>query len=288
LFKRDINHGNVYIYSYINALRNVTLTAGASGDFFKTLDNAAKSRNQFNPKFGITWNPVPDTTLRPAGFRTLKRTLISNATLEPTQVAGFNQFFDDASGTVSWRYGGAIDQKFTKNIFGGLEFSKRDLTVPYVDPTFTTQEVDWKEYLARTYLFWTPHPWVALRAEYQFERFMRDKEFVFDVRKVNTHRVPLGISFFHPSGFSAGLSTTYLNQHGKFEPGAPGVFVTGKDDFWLVDAAISYRLPKRYGQITVGANNLFDKSFKFRDTDPVSPSIQPRRFIFARLTLAFP
>jgi outer membrane receptor protein involved in Fe transport len=100
--------------------------------------------------------------------------------------------------------------------------------------------------------------------------------------------VPLGISFFHPSGFSAGLSTTYLNQHGKFEPGAPGVFVTGKDDFWLVDAAISYRLPKRYGQITVGANNLFDKSFKFRDTDPVSPSIQPRRFIFARLTLAFP
>jgi hypothetical protein len=39
----------------------------------------------------------PGTTLRAAAFRVLKRTLITDQTLEPTQVAGFNQFFDDAN-----------------------------------------------------------------------------------------------------------------------------------------------------------------------------------------------
>ena len=71
-------------------------------------------KDQFNPKFGITWNPFPGTTLRAAVFRVLKRTLITDQTLEPTQVAGFNQFFDDSMLTDAWRYGGAIDQKFTK------------------------------------------------------------------------------------------------------------------------------------------------------------------------------
>ena len=63
-------------------------------------------------------------------FRVLKRTLLNDQTLEPTQVAGFNQFFDDFNLTEAWRYGGAIDQKFTSSLFGGVEFSKRDLTFP--------------------------------------------------------------------------------------------------------------------------------------------------------------
>ena len=58
--------------------------------------------------------------MRAAAFRVLKRTLITDQTLEPTQVAGFNQFFDDLNGTEAWRYGGAIDQKFTDTIFGGV------------------------------------------------------------------------------------------------------------------------------------------------------------------------
>ena len=124
----DINHANLYLYSQINYLKPLILTIGASTDFFL---GGIVDRNQFNPKLGIMWTPFVGTTLRGALFRTLKRTLITNQTLEPTQVAGFNQFFDDAEGTESWRYGVAIDQKFHPNIYGGFEFSKRDLEVPY-------------------------------------------------------------------------------------------------------------------------------------------------------------
>jgi tetratricopeptide (TPR) repeat protein len=288
-FDRDVDHTNLYLYSYINLPRNVTLTVGGSGDFFSTDNSDAEDEDQFNPKFGITWNPFPSTTVRAAVFRTLKRTLITDQTLEPTQVAGFNQFFDDADATETWRYGAAIDQKFTQSIYGGVEFSYRDLSVPNQDIiTAQVRKTDWDEYLGRAYLFWTPHEWLALSAEYEYERFKRSEQFTFGIEEVDTHRVPLGINFFHPSGLSASLKTTYFYQDGDFEQlGAPTI-TSGDDNFWLVDAAINYRLPKRYGFVTFGVTNLFDEDFQYADTSFDNPEIQPDRFVFGKVTLAFP
>jgi hypothetical protein len=298
----DIDHTNVYLYSYLNLLKNVTFTLGASGDFFDAQDKLVDSRriesDQFNPKFGIVWNPVPNTTLRGAVFRTLKRTLVSDQTLEPTQVAGFNQFYDEPNATDAWVYGGAVDQKFSQNIYGGLEFSTRDLTVPTLtQPTgtsdFVVGEVDQEEYQGRAYLYWTPHKWFSLSAEYLYEKYETD-ELVGGgdyIKEVKTNSVPLGVNFFHPSGFSVGLKATYYDQEGIFENAAapfPRTLEPGEDDFWLVDAAISYRLPKRYGFITIGAVNLFDQEFEYADRDIQNPKIQPDRFIFAKVTLAIP
>jgi tetratricopeptide (TPR) repeat protein len=287
------HHVNVYSYAYINLLKSVTFTAGASYDNISG-DFPGDEKDQFNPKFGITWNPFPGTTVRAAAFRVLKRTLITQQTLEPTQVAGFNQFYDDPNLTEAWRYGGAIDQKFTKDLFGGVEFSKRELKVPFLDFTVDpenppTVEANWDEYLGRTYLFWTPQPWLGLRVEYIFERLKRDEQFPEGVTEVDTHRVPLGINFFHPSGLSAFLTATYFNQAGEFG-GITAVdpIRHGSDSFWTVDAAINYRLPKRYGFVTVGATNLFDEKFKFFDLDLNNASIQPDRTVFGRVTLALP
>src|SRR5712691_3758187 len=80
----DLRHTNVYAYSYIHLLKNVTFTLGLSGDFTDGASPDVSGIHQFNPKFGVTWNPWPDTTLRAAVFRVLKRTLITNQTLEPT------------------------------------------------------------------------------------------------------------------------------------------------------------------------------------------------------------
>ena len=284
------HHFNIYSYAYLNFLRNVTFTLGVSFDSL-TGDFPGEDQHQPNPKVGLTWNPFPNTTVRAAAFRVLKRTLVTNQTLEPTQVSGFNQFFDDTNLTRSWRYAGAIDQKFTKDLFGGVELSKRDLTVPFIGSGLTgptSEEADWTEHLARTYLFWTPSLSLALRAEYQYERARRDEQFSQGITRLDTHRVPLGLSFFHPSGLSAFLTATYSHQRGKFDQvtGAPSR--SGSDDFWTVDAGIRYRLPARYGFVTVGATNLFDKKFRFFETDLRNPSIQPDRVFFGRITLALP
>lgn len=63
-----------------------------------------------------------------------------------------------------------------------MEVAKRELEVPFLDfadnPDHpVSRQVDWDEYLERAYLFWTPRAWLALRAEYLFERFKRDALF---------------------------------------------------------------------------------------------------------------
>jgi tetratricopeptide (TPR) repeat protein len=281
----NLSHYNLYGYANIQPLRNLTFTLGASGDFTEGDSPDVADKQEFNPKFGVTWNPLPDTTIRAAAFRMMKRTLITDQTLEPTQVAGFNQFFDDFNGTTGWRYGAAIDQKFTRDLFGGVEFSFRELEVPFIGPTTDVEREDADEQLARVYLFWTPHPWWALRAEYVLERFKSLGNFS-NPERVDTHRVPLGVSFFHPSGFSAFLRFTYYNQDVKLEKlaGSP----SGRSEFWLADPAISYRLPKRYGFITIGATNVFNHDFKFFERDLKNPTIQPERMVYARFTLALP
>ena len=54
------------------------------------------------------------------------------------------------------------------------------------------------------------------------------------------------------------MKTTYVDQEGKFGDPFSG-FLEGDDQFWVVDAAISYRLPKRLGLISLEAKNLFDE-----------------------------
>jgi outer membrane receptor protein involved in Fe transport len=63
--------------------------------------------------------------------------------------------------------------------------------------------------------------------------------------------------------------------------------MSGEDQSLVFDASISYRLPKRLGLITVGAKNLFDKSFRYQDSDPLNPMMQPRRLVYGKFTLAF-
>jgi len=281
----SLKHANTYLYSHINLPGNIVLTIGASGDFF---NSDTFDKNQLNPKFGITWNPVPNTTLRAAAFRALKRTLITNQTLEPTQVAGFNQFFDDKPGADSWRYGIGVDQKFSQNLYGGAEYSIRELDVPFI--IVTTNEVqtkDWDERMGRAYIYYLPHKWMALKAEYIYERFKQSADLNIGIEKVETNRFPLGINFFHPSGLGATASATYFKQHGDFFRIGNVTSESGGDQFWLVDAGISYRLPQRYGFVSIFAKNLFDKSFQFFDTNDVNPAIQPARTVMAKINLSF-
>jgi tetratricopeptide (TPR) repeat protein len=289
------DHINVYVYANVKPLTSFTLTVGGSYDRVKG-DVVANLRetdefDQFNPKVGLTWKPHPTTTIRASALRTLKRTLITDQTLEPTQVAGFNQFYDENDLTEAWRYGGAIDQKFGQHAFGGFEYSERDMTVPLIFArTGEPVEASWQEFLARAYLFATPHRWVGLSAQYIRERFERVAGLGLGFAELETQRVPLGIRFFHPSGFSVSLTGTYWNQEGQFEDffGDSTNLLPGSDDFFLVDAALNYRLPKRFGFLSIGATNLFNKEFQYFEPERGNIAIQPTRTVFARITLAVP
>jgi tetratricopeptide (TPR) repeat protein len=286
--KREDEHTNAYAYLKIHAFEDIDITVGASADFFGS--DRAEDRDQVNPKLGAGWQILPDTRIRAAAFRSLKRTLNANQTIEPTQVAGFNQFFDDPNSTDVWRYGAAVDHAFSNRLFVGAEFSQRDLDVSFFDAVNkVVKQVNWTENLGIAYLYWMPLDWLSLSSKYQYEVFDRDRDFggVQQIQKVETHRFPLGISAFLPNGFSGKIKATYIVQDGEFfDPSNPVVIVEGDDQFLVVDMELSYRFPKRYGIISVGAKNIFDQEFKFQDTDPDSPIVQPDPFFYFKVTLS--
>ncbi len=284
--KTTTEHTNVYSYLQLKFIKTAVLTLGASGDFYEGMEG---DRDRFNPKVGLTWNPFPGTTLRAAYFKVLKRMLIGNQTIEPTQVAGFNQFFDDANATKSTCYGVGIDQKFSGSIFSGAEFLRRDLKTPnFITIPPIDQSID--QTLARFYLCWTPASWLALKAEYQYEEWNLDSLGMnpYWASKIQTDRVPLEIRFFDPSGLFLKCRPTYINQDGKFIDSLSGIVpVSGDSSFWVMDASLGYRLPKRLGVISIEARNLFDDNSKFQDSDPWNPKIAPERLILGRFTFAF-
>ena len=291
----DVNHYNLYLYSYIKPLRNLIVTFGGSGDFYKmddkNIDERDLNKKRFNPKFGLTWSPIDGTTFRGAVFRTLKRTLITDQTLEPTQVAGFNQFFDDSNATEAWVYGAGVDQKFSEKIYAGAEYAIRDLKVPYytfLGETSVMDEADWNEHLGRAYFYLTPHKWLAFRMEYAYEKYKYHEVINLGSKEVETNSFPLGVNFFHPSGVFAGVQATYYCQSGDFWRYDSAILESGKDEFWLVDALIGYRLPNRYGILTLGVTNLFDRKFDYFEVDLKGSRIKPARQIFGRITLALP
>ena len=129
----------------------------------------------------------------------MKRTLVADQTRPWSRPKwpGFNQFYDDLSANRSWVYGAAVDQKFGKKLFGGVEFSRRDLRIPVL-LNFSPDifgEADGKERLARTYLFAIAHQWVALSAEYDMRSSNRTH--IAESRPI-TCRSPSG-SFIPPA-----------------------------------------------------------------------------------------
>jgi Tfp pilus assembly protein PilF len=286
LLEDVVRHKTLYLYSKINTSKKITWSLGASADSFEGI----LDKDRFNPKIGVTWNPIPSTTIRAAAFRVLSKSMISDQTIEPTQVAGFNQFFNDFEADEIWRYGFAIDHKFRQNLFSGFELSKRDIETSYIGPTFEVEETDWEEKLGRAYFHWTPYNWMSVNAEFVWERFERDLEATGEelIHILETYKLPLGVNIYCPFGITAKLKSTYVDQEGEFDTN-PGSFVTekGSDYFWIMDLSVSYRLPKRYGLFSVEVKNIFDEQFKYQSMDKTSPDIVPERWVLAKITLSF-
>jgi len=287
------SHTNAYIYSNWTPLKPMTWTFGLSYDSVDTSSNP--NLEKINPKIGLQWQLIENLRLRVAYFQTVKRSLLTDQTIEPTQIAGFNQFFDDFNGTVSKRYGVGLDAKFSTNFSGGIEYSQRDLKFDSF-PEDTRVTNNRKEELVRGYLYWTPLPSWSARIEAEFEGFKRSSIDPFVVNEgepavVKTFSLPLGISYFHSSGFFSEIEGTYVHQ--KVDYPSTSNSISGKDDFFLLDAKIGYRFPRRLGSLSIVAKNLFDTEFSYEDS-----SIQTQReennsrfipgvAVFMNLTLAF-
>jgi tetratricopeptide (TPR) repeat protein len=305
----ETEHKAFYVYSNVKIIPKLLMTVGFSQDFYQSRNEesltfsivnsqsqAEFNRNPANPKFGLTWMPTKDTTFRFAAFRSLKRGIIQKQTLEPTQIAGFNQFNDDIDGSIAKRIGFGLDHKFNNSVFIGAEVSRRYLEVPNL-PTLsnTFENTRWNEKNARAYVNWTPSNLFAFGVEYNYEKLNRNNMFfelvgngVNFFTELETHRAQIFGNFYHPSGFLSKLNLSYVDQTGNFVDAVDNSLEhRDSSRFWLLDAEVGYRLPKRHGLVVLGIKNLLDERFNYQAVDINQPTLSQGRFLFGRLTLSF-
>jgi outer membrane receptor protein involved in Fe transport len=296
----DHEHG--YVYTNIKIPKNVTWTLGVSYDDFQHIPVEV---NKFNPKFGVQWDITSDLSVRAASFEWVAPPVIADRTLEPTQVSGFNQLFDSTNGEDTRRRGVGLDWRITKQLFTGAEATWRDVLVPIQTVSVSGESIavfeKWKEELHRAYVFWAPFPRVSLSGQVIYDTFESELGILTSFSEVpqslRTISFPVGIRYFDPNGFFAGVLATYIDQEVVRTPDAEFFrgLSDGQEDFVVVDASVGWRFPKRLGIATLTVKNLFDEKFRYQDDNfrefrldvPSTSPYVPERQVVGRVTVYF-
>jgi len=282
LFTRK--HKSAYIYSNFTLYKGLSWTLGINYD---ELDDRALEINEVHPKAGFQLDIARGVQIRLAYLETVKRSLIVQQSIEPTQVAGFNQLYDDKNGTKATQRGIAVDVKLTSSLSSGLEFTRRDLEIPEFSGNSVNFETR-RDDLYHIYLFWLPSSYWSLNMEYQLSKI--DNTTGLGPTKLNTTRTPISIRYNHPVGFYSDLRITLVKQ--EVELPSASFFAQTEESFTIVDLAFGYRLSKRRGMVSLEINNLLDEEFIYQDlnytrSEAINPRYIPERTVMARLTLSF-
>ena len=294
-----------YLYVNVNYPAAVAWTFGVSYTDFEDNVTALNTVEEVDPKIGVQWDITSGVRLRAAYSETVKPPFVSSLTLEPTQIAGFNQFFDDVNGTESHYYGAGLDWQLLPNLAVGAEATWREIAEPFpLGPPFVpAPEIridDAKDQIHRLYLYWAPTDRLAVRTGVVYDKWERESDALSVLTtsqfplELETIRVPLNLTYFHPSGFFAGAGVTYVDQEVRKIP-PPPAFPQGKEKFTLVDLNIGYRLPNRRGIASLEIRNLLNEDFVFQNDDfrrafdipTLTSSYIPGQSIMGRLTLSF-
>ncbi len=278
----NARHSNAYFYFTSRSPPKVPqLTVGlAYDDLHSPVD--VGDRDALSPKLGLWWKPMPSLTIRAASFRTLKRRSVGDQGLEPTMLAGFNQFFDDPNGTLSATSAVAFDIHGSRRLFAGLQYFRRKLESPVLllDEVITQNRKD--KYISG-YLYALPFRNVSVSFEPKYQRYENGE--VFD--DMTLWEVPLYVRYFLPHGWGVGVSLTGVKQSGTFDSsgGAP---LEGSDRFSVLSAIVTYSLPKRRGYISLEATNLLNTDFQYQEVAAeVAPRYLPVRRVLLRAALEF-
>ena len=263
----ELTQERAYIYSTFDLGGSVELTLGVSDEKYEA---DPTDESDTNSKFGLRWRIDKRQEVRLASFEVTKPALVNNRTLEPTQVAGFNQFFDDITATKSERVALGYDIRLNSRLALGVETSERDMEEPVITDVGAGPETvfeDREEEFHKIYAHWTPTNSIAVSVEAIYDLYEAESGIVTEFdnlpERVKPESLPLSIKYFATSGWYAGITTTFVEQEVDRDPFASQA--SGDDSFRIVDLNFGYRLPRRLGAISLAILNATDEEFKYQD-----------------------
>ena len=210
---------SAYSYADIALTPQLILTAGAAADSVK---DTYTELTRIDPKLGVTWTASDALTLRAAAFKTLTYNLSTSKQnaqprLEPTQVAGFNQFLFASNGDTATVYGLGLDGRLSYAMFAGIELAQRDVEAQIVDASAGSVAVVRKpgrEKSARSYFYWTPRPTVSFSARYEVGDYVADQLSPYYFTAMRLRRLPLEAKYFGRVRVQCGTASLALPPGG--------------------------------------------------------------------------
>ena len=308
-FSEDIQRVSGYAYLDLAPVDWANVTLGVSIDHSERAniepDNfggffpARRNITQVNPKAGIRLEPVDGLVLRAAYARTLKRELVQDRTLEPTTIAGFNQFFDDPRETDSHMFGAGADIRVLDNLWIGGEYVYRNLDIPELDldpVTFAntlTVIREGEEHIVRGYVNATFGDNIAASAGVEF--IQNESELLDRPDVVETLLVPVRVSYFDESGVFGGVEAIFYDQTstGNAATDDQGLLdIDTNEEGVVLNASVGYRFPKSKGVASLEFNNILDSSFSLQNNlnnsaRPTTRPIAEGFSVIGRFTIGF-
>ena len=306
----DEQYANAYGYAKVRGLGPVEVVAGFAVESVDSPvglipprdsnvlpSDVAFKDTQVNPKVGATATFKTGTTVRAAMFTRLAPSIGRLQTLEPTQVSGFNQFFEDVGGTRSDNYGIGFDQQIIKKIFFGASWLHRNLDVPeatcltpapFSGCAFqTATQVEQKQSnvdLVSAYINGLIGKWFAPSFDFQMDQRSFDTTQISPLglfqNYVETKRYHPEVRVFLPIGFFGVVGATYYAQRVvEFDALVSPTFNTQTPRFWTMNATLGWRLPERLGIVTLEGTNLTDREFNFYEQALQEQLIPARRVV---------
>ncbi len=291
LARTRLDQRNGYLYVHLNPTESLAATLGASRDHYS---DGTVLIDRWSPKLGVRWAASPAVTLRVATFSTVKRALVAQQTIEPTQLVGFNQFYDDVNGTVSQLRVAAADWRASPSLSFGVERGHQGartgtgtVGVAFASAPVQTLTTDWLRLDVSSRASSALVASVGLIAE----RFRWDATVPTDSpTNLMTTRVPVTLRSFMPGGYYGELMVTGVAQRVRRLPGS--AVPVGDSRFVVADIALGYRLSSRLGTVSVAVKNLFGAKFSyqddnFRSTESRAGPYLPVRRVWLNASLAF-
>lgn len=296
------NSYNLYSYLNQNLSQSLAFTLGfglkslelPSSDSLAPYVDGKREKVKLSPKFGFTFTPTDTLTVRGAYFQNLGTSSINDlGSIEPVLVGSFVQLLGDLPGAETETFGLGIDYKDPKRSYTGIEYAYRDIerTDREILNEFTTDAVSLtdsfslipfslvekeREHLIRAYHYQIFSQRLAGLAEYRAELKTEYNEELAILQNDNTnasddiHRLKLGARYFSSSPwfFLTDLEWYQQDLKGSLDRD------DGVEAFWILNAGVGYRIPRRKGQVRFQLVNLLDKEVSFfpsgRFSDPPS------------------
>ncbi len=257
---------SAYGYVYFTPSTSTQITLGFSHD---DLNEQVNSFDEVQPKIGFSHRVFDHLTLRFAYTQASGTDPDTPLTLQPTQIAGFAQFFDDSIGSTNEQVAGAIDYIGNDFILAQFSASHRKTTFSISDlaNSFALESTS-KLLNVGGLITVFPKNNVKISVSSDYKRLKNGGLLIGPDTpnlplELETLVLPISASYFSSFGTSFEVRGTYVRQELQLSP--LSTISDNTEDFFTLDLEVTHRFRAGRGEISIGVKNLLGADFRYQD-----------------------